>query len=298
MTSLRSIAVAALFAGIGAAQAPLNLSPSRILGHPRLANPLDSANENLVEGREVNGPQSIALDTSVDPPLLYVSDSVNNRILAWRLDPANPESLRNKNGAKADIVIGQRDFLNSFSNGPGPGSTNPSGLRFPGTILVDNRTGPGRGDLYVVDTYNNRILRFPKPAQQNEQLPDLVIGQTSVSCPTCRFANQGNPAPSEKTIAPSAGIFGRQLAWDAQGNLWFADTGNSRVLRYPASALGADAVNNPAADVVIGQFDFVSTARPPQSAIGQQVKSNLLSPTGLAFDSRGRLFVCDTLLSR
>ena len=36
---------------------------------------------NLVEGREFNNPQAIALDTSVTPPILYVADFGNNRVL-------------------------------------------------------------------------------------------------------------------------------------------------------------------------------------------------------------------------
>jgi len=40
---------------------------------------------NLVEGRELLGPQAIAVDTSVTPPILYVADTFNSRVLAWKM---------------------------------------------------------------------------------------------------------------------------------------------------------------------------------------------------------------------
>jgi hypothetical protein len=43
----------------------------------------------------------LAFDTSVSPPILYVADTGNNRVLAWR-NPANLQS-----GAMADKVIGR-----------------------------------------------------------------------------------------------------------------------------------------------------------------------------------------------
>ena len=78
---LISFAVLAVSSVVGAlAQIPLNLQPSRAVGQARLQ--LTSANPNLVEGRELYSPQSVALDTSVSPPVLYVADTLNNRVLA------------------------------------------------------------------------------------------------------------------------------------------------------------------------------------------------------------------------
>ena len=66
-----------------------------------------------MEGRELNNPYGVALDTSVTPARLYVSDTGNNRILAWK------DAVAFTNGAKADLVIGQRDFFSTGGNGPG-----------------------------------------------------------------------------------------------------------------------------------------------------------------------------------
>src|SRR5258708_39420738 len=57
-------------------QTILNTSASRELGQPQLLpnNQVSTLNPNLVEGRELYSPQSLALDTSTTPPALYVAD--------------------------------------------------------------------------------------------------------------------------------------------------------------------------------------------------------------------------------
>src|SRR5690242_8547217 len=101
--TLTLLMLAGLSAIVGFSQNPvsLNPTPSRIVGHPlpEVLAPASSA-PNLVEGREFWWPQGVALDTSVTPPILYVSDTNNHRILAWK----NGTSF--KNGQPADLVIG------------------------------------------------------------------------------------------------------------------------------------------------------------------------------------------------
>ena len=65
------------------AQTIFNPAPSRIVGQAVLQQQgvLTAVAPNLVEGREFNNPQAVALDTSVTPPILYVADFGNNRIV-------------------------------------------------------------------------------------------------------------------------------------------------------------------------------------------------------------------------
>ncbi|HTM50182.1 MAG TPA: hypothetical protein VL285_15930 [Bryobacteraceae bacterium] len=267
------------FPGALSAQTNLNRSPSRSFGQPFLT--ADSTNPNLIEGREFYSPQSIAIDSTVTPPVLYVADSQNNRVLGWK------NALVFSNGAKADFVIGQKDLYSTRRGGPGTAFT--SGLRFPTGLAVDKN-----GNLYVVDTGNNRILRFPKPYLQTEQFPNMVIGQTGLSCGTCIQPNSGGI--SAKTIAVSNGnaVFTTSLIFDTPGNLWFTDSGNNRVLRYPAAALTDNSPNTPAADLVLGQLDFTTSTAPQINNESLQLKTNLLQPQGLAFDPSGRLYVSDS----
>ncbi|MGI8744113.1 MAG: hypothetical protein ACR2NN_16375 [Bryobacteraceae bacterium] len=262
------------------AQTQFNQFPSRIIGQPVLQQQtLTAVAPNLVEGRELYGPQAVAVDTSSSPAIVYVADTNNNRILAWK----NPAALTK--GDRADKVIGQRDFLTTFPKGPG--SDLNAGLSLPVTILVDKS-----GNLYVADGGNNRIVRYPAPFSQTSDLLsiDLIIGQHDFSG---RSANEGLSAPTAKTLAYSSGGAPQRagLAFDAQGNLWASDPLNNRVLRYPASALASGAGFEPSADLVLGQADFSSGGQPPSPT--RDSKNFLTHPSGIAFDPQGRLFVAD-----
>jgi len=261
------------------AQVTLNPNPSRAIGH-NWVTPKSTA-PNFVEGREFNGPQGVAIDTRANPPILYVSDTGNNRVLAWR------DASKAREGVFADLVIGQRDKFST--TGWGPGTTFTSGLTAPTGLAVDTQ-----GNLYVVDTGNNRILRYPKPFEQppgDVQIPDLVIGQTSLN------SNRPNAdGVSARSIAVNVSnrLYRTTLAFDSEGNLYFTDAGNHRVLRYPASALGTGAPHGPAANIVLGQTDFLTNTAPPARPDAQTLisKNILVTPGGLAVTST-HLFVSD-----
>ncbi|MCS7026876.1 MAG: hypothetical protein NZV14_18925 [Bryobacteraceae bacterium] len=269
---------ACLFPVSNLAQVDLNLVTSRVIGQQQVQ--IFSTSPNLVEGRELYFPAAVAVDTSTSPPILYVADRGNNRVLGWR------NALAFENGAPADVVIGQRDRFSTLPNGPG--TTFTTGLSLPAAVAVD-----ASGNLYVADSGNNRILRFPRPFAQPDdlKLPDMVIGQPNFSS---NRPNEGNQTPSASTLALNFGggrIFRSGLVFDASGNLWFSDAGNNRVLRYPAAALQRGQ-NQPAADVVLGQFAF-NTATP--NTAGANNKATMTAPSALAIDPLGRLYVCDAL---
>lgn len=256
-----------------------NPVPSRSVGQAKLQ--LVTTAPNLVEGRELNGPIGVAVDAAVTPPILYVADTNNNRVLVWRNGRATP-------GTKADFVLGQNDFFATF--GLGPGTANSVGMRAPTGMAVDRQ-----GNLFVVDTGNNRILRYGRATEQQTDLiqPNLVIGQTSFASNT---PNLGGSSPTARSLAFSNGstTFTASLAFDGLGNLWVADPGNNRVLRFPAASIGASASNGPSADLVIGQSS-VTAAQVIDwgKAESRLLKSALLQPSSLAFDATGRLLVAD-----
>src|SRR6266436_749720 len=111
--SISIISLTLVCATAGLSQVTLNPVPTRIVGHPNAEQlSVASANPNLVEGRELYSPQGIALDTTVSPPYVYVSDAGNNRILAWK------SATGFRNGDPADLVIGQRDKFTTAAQGP------------------------------------------------------------------------------------------------------------------------------------------------------------------------------------
>jgi uncharacterized protein (TIGR03437 family) len=274
-----------LFAGALSGQALFN-KPVKVLGDPKFigtaGNSLlfDSTGPNWVEGRELNNPLGVAVDTSVSPPIVYIADTGNNRVLAYQY------ATQLTAGSLADLVLGQPDRFTNLAQGPNfcSGCGNLStGLRSPTGLAVD-----GAGNLYVADSSDNRILRYPKPFSQSPglQFPDLIIGQTSFS-----GFNPNTGGVKAGTLFLSGGVFARTgLTFDSAGNLWVADTGNNRILRFPASVLTANN-NGPSADTVIGQADFVSS----KAATSQTSLSGLTNPTSVSFDSAGNMLVSDSL---
>jgi uncharacterized protein (TIGR03437 family) len=268
------------------AQITLNPVPTRAIG--QTSTEIRNVNPNLVEGREFFTPEGIALDTSTNPPALYVSDFGNNRVLGFR------NATAFSNGQPADLVLGQPDLVTTLPQGPG--GTRTTGLTSPSGIAID-----AQGNVYVVDSGNNRILRFPRPfAQSGNPLPDIAIGQSSFAT---NSANQGGISAS--TLAFTAATSGTSatlqafIAFDSQQNLWVADAGNNRVLRFNSSVLSDQASSGPAADIVLGHTDFItSTYTPPATTNPLTSLTAFTTPTGIAFDSAGRLFVSESVSSR
>ncbi len=273
--------MAALLCSSLHAQLALNPSPTRVIGHATV-NPKSVA-PNLVEGREFSAPHAIAVDSRATPPILYVSDSGNNRVLAWR------DISKAREGVPADLVIGQRDKLSTTAWGPG--TSFRSGLTAPTGLAVD-----AQGNLYVVDTANNRILRFPKPFEQPEDalMPDFVIGQSSLNT---NSPNAGGISASTMAVylGGNTSPYRTTLVFDSQGNLYFTDAGNHRVLRYPAYQLAPGMPNGPPADLVLGQVDFLSREVPKTVDLQTLLNKNILPvPAGLAVTST-HLYVSDGL---
>ena len=260
-----------------AAQVPLNLAPQRALGNLSLRQ--QSQAPNLVEGRELNRPLGVAVDST--RRIVWVADTLNNRVLGWR------NSSAFENGAQSDFVLGQRDNLSTEPQGPGTGFS--GGLFFPMSVAVD-----ASGSVYVLDAGNNRVVRYPRPSDQQDQLPDMVIGQPDFRT---RGGNQGGI--TEKTLLTSSGgnIYKAGLAFDTQNNLWVVDPGNHRILRFAANVLGESAASFPSSNLVLGQPDFVASAPLPNDFRLEirTRKNGMREPAGLAFDQTGRLFVADAL---
>jgi uncharacterized protein (TIGR03437 family) len=259
----------------------LYVKPAKVIGDPNFtgtaANPLafSSAGPNVVEGREFANPFGVALDTSASPPVVYVADTSNSRVLGFKY------STQLTPGAPADVILGQPDRFSTTAKGPGTSLS--TGLHFSSGLAVD-----ASGNLYVADTANNRILRYPKPMAQpaGYQFPDLIVGQATF---TSSSVNAGGISATSLFLYSGTAVH-TGIAVDAAGNLWVTDTGNNRVLRYPAASLKANQ-NAPAADIVIGQPDMVST----QGAAARTSKTKVTAPDAITFDPSGRMFVADAL---
>jgi uncharacterized protein (TIGR03437 family) len=262
---------------LAVAQVTLNPVPTRAIGQTSLQ--LTNFNPNLVEGRELLSPQGVALDLTTNPPGLYVTDTGNNRVLGFR------SAVGFANGQKADLVLGQPDLITTLQQGPGH-SNRSTGMTFPTGIATDIK-----GNVYIVDSGNNRILRFPKPfSQSGDQIPDLVLGQPAFST---AGTNQGGISAATLATSSATSTFVSYLAFDSVGDLWAADPGNNRILRYNVSLLGDQAAPGASADIVLGQQDFATGTFNSGGNPGTTL-SAVATPTGIVFDSGGRLFVSES----
>lgn len=131
-------------------------------------------------------------------------------------------------------VIGQPDFQASDGNQGGTPSAR---------TLLDPfskpAVGPG-GELFIADSGNSRVLRYPPPAPGANVAADLVLGQGDFTDRTPRTTRSGMATPA------SVAILGTRLA--------VTEANNHRVLLWNALPTTSDAP----ADVVIGQPDFTS----------------------------------------
>jgi len=239
-------------------RSPLDNVADLVLGQAAL----NLGHVNLLDGRSMNAPDGLALDTSVSPPRLYVVDTGNSRVLAWA------DARAYANGAPADKVIGQPEPLRGSCN---TSSVSPATLCGPRAVDVD-----GAGNLYVADTNNNRVLQYDSPFT-TDLVADRVFGQGgSFLSTTC---NQGT-TPSANTLCTPVGV-----TVDGTGRLYVSDQGNHRVLRFSSP------LSTQVADGVLGQTSLTRTG---PNRVDERGLSN---PTRLAIDrsvTPNRIYVADT----
>lgn len=197
-------------------------------------------------------PRGLVVDSS---GILWVADFRNHRVL--RFDEASEKTT----GAAADGVLGKADFTSSDAE------LSQTAIGFPYAVAVD-----AGGNLFVGSSANNRVLMFADAANlMPGAAASRVFGQIDFISNTAAATRDGMNTPIG-------------LAVDGFGNLFVADSGNHRVLRFDAASTrpnGADA------DAVLGQPDFITSA----SATGA---SGMHAPRAVRVTSDGLLWVADT----
>ena len=123
------------------------------------------------------------------------------------------------------------------------------------------------------------LARPSASAFANGQSASIVIGQTD-------FNSQASGTTQSSLSTPEG------IAFDSAGNLWVADSANSRVLEFKAPLSSGEA-----ASVELGEPDFTTGFN---SCYGSEAinPSCLDVPLYLAFDSSGDLWVSDSLNAR
>jgi len=184
-------------------------------------------------------PSGVAVDAGGN---LYIADRYNGRIR--KVTPAGVITT----------VAGNGTFGFSGDNGP----ATSAGLYLPSGVAVD-----ASGNLYIADTANNRTRKVT---------PAGVI-TTVAGNGTSGFSGDNGPATSAGLNGPVG------VAVDTGGNLYIADHGNDRIRKVtPAGVITTVAGN--------GTFGFSGDNGPATSA-------SLGSPSGVAVDASGNLYIAD-----
>lgn len=133
-----------------------------------------------------------------------------------------------KTGMAASVAIGQTSLT---STDCGTSATTNDG---PWSLAFD-----AKGDLWVADGYNNRVLLF-KPPFTTGMAASVVLGQPDFTSSAAHTTASGFDYPSD-------------VSSDSAGNLYVSDDFNSRVLVFSPPF-----TNGMNASMVIGQADFTS----------------------------------------
>jgi sugar lactone lactonase YvrE len=272
-----------------------------------LGQPAFTTNSSGTTRTSLGGPTEVGFGPS---GYLWVADNLNNRVVVY----APPFAA----GAAAYSVVGQADYASSLSQGA-------QSLRLPQTVSMD-----ASGDLWVADGANNRVVEFSPPFSSGMSA-SLALGQANLTRGLAGsnqhglafpyqvafdkagdlwasdYANSrvlefkppfsngmnasvtiGQPSFTATTGAATAsGLNGPAgLAFDSGGNLWVSDANNNRVLEFKAPFS-----TGMSASLVVGQADFLS-------AQNGTTATTFMSPTDVAFDPSGNLWVDDGLNNR
>jgi sugar lactone lactonase YvrE len=230
-----------------------NMSASLVLGQPGLSVPVEWPDCFTSGASGMNGPFSVAFDSKGD---LWVADTFAGRVTEY-VPPFT-------NGMAVAVSIGQANLSDQYEcNGqvfqPAPGSWSPGAatarsLCEPLTVAFDQK-----GDLWVTDTGNHRILEFVPPLSTGMSASLEISGPDVNADGSC---NDDDPS----CLSPTA------MSFDSQGNLWVADTGGKQVLEFvPPFA------NGMAASMTLKQ---PGATNQPDAV-----------PLGISFDRTGNLFV-------
>ena len=255
---------------------------------------------------QLNSPQGIAFDTQGN---LYIADSRNNRIRQiiggiittfagdGTISPGGGPSAYGDGGpaisAQLHLPMGVavdtnfnvyiadtgdntiREVTADGNIATIAGDSFPSYQGDAGLAIKAELHGPedvavdSSGNVYIADTQNAYIRKVTSDGNINYIAGDGSIG----------FSGDGGYATSADLIAPFA------LTVDSSGNVFFAENGDSRIRKIDAKSLDISTV--------------AGNGTPGFSGDGSDpTKAQMNSPTGVALDSAGNLYIADSLNCR
>lgn len=183
---------------------------------------------------------------------LIINDLFNHRVLIFN-------SIPTTNGASANVVIGQPNFLTNTQGN----QANQLNTPWYSSLSPD-------GKLLISEEGNNRVLIFNSVPTTNNASANVVIGQTAFGVSTSGTSQNKFNIPIGVTCSPD-------------GKVAVGEFLNQRVLIFNS----VPTTNGANADVVLGQPSFTTSV----AFNGGVSAQSMNSPYGINFDLYGRLFV-------
>ncbi len=208
---------------------------------------------NIVAGNGISGfsgDGGPATSASLSTPYGVAVDSAGNLYIA---DQYNQRIRKVSNGTITTVAGNGNQ---GFSGDGGPATS--ASLSLPSGVAVDSA-----GDLYVVDTYNQRIRKI------SNGTITMVAGAGNAG-----FSGDGGPATSAQFNFYIAGA----IAVDSAGNLYIGDTANERVRKVSNGTITTVAGNG---------SSFLSGDGGPATS------AQINYPVGVAVDAAGNLYIAD-----
>jgi len=206
---------------------------------------------------QLNTPSGVALDSAGN---LYIADTGNNRICI--LDVSGNFTTY------AGSPSGTAGFLDSGSSS--------ALFNSPTSITVDKF-----GRIYVADTGNNAIRVIEKQNQYDSSQNIIEVHKIVVT-----LVGRGSTILSS-AIGQTNTLNGpRGIAVDSTGSVYVADTGNHRICKVTG---GGELKTLAGSTTLGGNLAYLSGYEN-----GQGTNASFNSPTGLAVDLIGNVFVADT----
>ena len=198
-----------------------------------------SGDDSPATQAEINSPYGVAADGAGN---LYIADSGNDRIR--KVDSTGTITT----------VAGTGEF--GFSGDGGPATQ--AWVNSPDSVVVD-----GAGSLYISHRNNNRVRKV-----------DSTGTITTIAGTGERgFGGDGGPASQAQISSPTG------VAVDGAGNLYIADSGNQRIRKVDSTGTITTVAGT-------GEHGFGGDGGPASQA-------QISSPTGVAVDGAGNLYIAD-----
>jgi sugar lactone lactonase YvrE len=188
----------------------------------------------------LRNPSAVALDGKGN---VYIADRDNMRV------------RKVSSGGKITTIAGTG--VQGFSGDGGPATS--AQLRFPDGVAIDEQ-----GNVYIADSQNHRVRKVS---------PGGTI-TTFAGTGACGLPRDNGPATSSTVCFP------RSVAVDAQGNVYIADTNNSRVRKVTRGG-------------TISTFAGTGTCGPTVGNGGPATQAQLCSPSGVALDGQGNVYIAE-----